>query len=75
MEGTFPALSKVINVRAGTVKKMANVLGQLYREEKDGTFPYEYLRFAKDNISLFKNSELTEKDILKSNLYKYFCSN
>ena len=75
LEGTFPALSKVINVRAGTVKKMANVLGQLYREEKDGTFPYEYLRFAKDNISLFKNSELTEKDILKSNLYKYFCSN
>jgi hypothetical protein len=75
LEGTFPALSKVINVRGGAVKKLANVLGQLYREEKDGTFPYEYLRFARDNISLFNNSELNEKDILKSNLYKYFCTN
>ena len=73
--GRFPAIKNKIKVGKVNKKSFGWALNQIYRSEKNDTLPKEYLLFAKQNISLFTNVNFDEKDILNSNLYKYFTSN
>ena len=69
---SFPILKKEIKVSRINKKNLGWALNQLYRTERNDILPKEYLRFAKENISTFKNVAFDEKNILKSNLYIYF---
>lgn len=71
--GNFPKDCKQIKV-TGKVnkKKFGWVLNQLYRSEKTGILPIDYLQFAKDKISVFKDVSFNNTDYVKTTLYKYF---
>ena len=72
--GTFPNIKKPISVSNVNKKKIGWVLNEIFRAIKDNNekLPIEYLKFAKHNISIFKNVSFDEDNFLKSNLYKYF---
>lgn len=70
--GCFPDKDETIQVRKVPVKKFGWVLKELYKDLKDEALPIEYLRFAKENISLFRNVDFDESNFRKSQLYKYF---
>ncbi|MBC7488396.1 MAG: hypothetical protein H7282_16785 [Cytophagaceae bacterium] len=70
--GSFPPIPHEIKVGKVNKKKFGWALSQLYRNEKSNTLSVEYLLFAKQHISLFKDVELDTNNLLKSNLYKYF---
>jgi hypothetical protein len=63
-----------IFVRNGNIKKLAFVLGEIWRNKKNGVIPIEYLRFYKQVFSIFKNQEINEKSLFSCNLYKYSIS-
>ncbi|MCB9033226.1 MAG: hypothetical protein H6553_05270 [Chitinophagales bacterium] len=71
--GQFPTKCSIIKIKGKVnIKKFGWALNQLYRSEKNGTLPYEYLLFAKNNISIFKSVSFNNKDYKKTTLYKYF---
>jgi hypothetical protein len=70
--GTFPILSKPIQINGRPNKKLFGwALNRIF-EAKGKGIEKELLQFAKQNISLFTNVQFDETNILKSNLYKYF---
>jgi hypothetical protein len=71
--GNFPKDCKQIKVTGKVnIKKFGWALNQLYRGEKTGILPIEYLQFAKDKISAFSNVSFNNTDHKKTTLYKYF---
>lgn len=70
--GTFPTLSKPIQINGRPNKKLFGwALNRIFETKGKGV-EKELLQFAKQNISLFTNVQFDENNILKSNLYKYF---
>lgn len=70
--GTFPTLSKPIQINYKPNKKLFGwALNRIFKAKGKGV-EKELLQFAKQNISLFTNVPFDENNILKSNLYKYF---
>ncbi|MCB2221553.1 MAG: hypothetical protein KQI35_14235 [Bacteroidetes bacterium] len=63
-----------IFIRQGYKKKLAYALGEIYRSFRNEKLTYEYLLLAKRGISIFSDEEFEEKNLVKSNLYKYFTS-
>lgn len=72
--GIFPTIDKQIKVGKVNVKRFGWALNEIFRanKTKNEKLSIEYLRFAKQNISIFTDVILNEADILNSNLYKYF---
>jgi len=71
--GTFPVLSKIIKVGRVNIKRFGWVLNELYRSLKGNSkLSMEYLKFVKENISLFNEVEFDEDNKVNSTLYKYF---
>lgn len=72
--GKFPTIKNVIRVNKVNVKKFGWALNEIYRKCKDdnSNLPIEYLQFAKENISIFKDVPFDKQNYLTSNLYKYF---
>lgn len=72
--GEFPLLNNKIEVKKVNIKRFGWSLNQIFRAEKNNNekLPIEYLRFAKENITIFKDASFNESNYLKSNLYKYF---
>jgi hypothetical protein len=56
-------------------KKIGWALNEIYTFCKTEYLGVEYLRFAHENINLFKNDVFDETNFKKSNIYKYFKSN
>jgi hypothetical protein len=70
--GTFPTLSKPIQLNGRTNKKQFGwALNRIFEAKGKGV-EKQLLQFAKQNISLFTDVQFDENNILKSNLYKYF---
>jgi hypothetical protein len=70
--GSFPKLSKPIQINGRPNKKLFGwALNRIF-EAKGKGIEKELLIFAKQNISLFRDVQFDENNILKSNLYKYF---
>jgi hypothetical protein len=76
MTGIFPSQNKVIIFRKVSQKRLGWALNLVYRANKTSNekLPFEYLSYAKQNISVFLNAQLNENDLLGSNLYIYFTS-
>lgn len=71
--GKFPLLSQSIVVTGKPNKKAFGwALNLVFSRCKGGKLPIEYLLFAKQNITLFKDVEFYETNYRNSNLYKYF---
>lgn len=71
--GNFPKDCKKIKITGKVnIKKFGWALNQLYRSEKKGHLPIEYLQFAKNKISIFKDVSFDNNYYKKSTLYKYF---
>ena len=70
--GTFPTLSKPIQIKGRLNKKLFGwALNRIFESQSKG-IEKELLQFAKQNISLFTDVQFDENDIRKGNLYKYF---
>jgi len=70
--GTFPTLSKPIQINGRPNKKLFGwALNRIFKAKGKGV-EKELLQFAKQNISLFTDVPFDENNILNSNLYKYF---
>lgn len=70
--GKFPTLSKAIQINGRPNKKLFGwALNRIFEAKGKGV-EKELLQFAKQNISLFIDVQFDERNILKSNLYKYF---
>lgn len=70
--GTFPILSKPMQINGRPNKKLFGwALNRIFEAKGKGV-EKELLQFAKQNISIFNDVKFDEKNILKSNLYKYF---
>lgn len=72
--GEFPKLEKIICVNRISKKEFGWSLNMIHQEQK-GSLSKDYLRFAKENISLFNDAEFNEDDFRNCNLYKYFTNN
>ena len=72
--GKFPKLNNQINVNRVNKKRFGWALNEIFRANKNNneSLPIDYLRFAKENISIFEDASFDENNYLKSNLYKYF---
>jgi len=72
--GEFPKLKYKIKVKKINKKRFGWALNEIFRANKDNNekLPMEYLEFASEYISIFKNVSFDKIDYLKSNLYKYF---
>jgi hypothetical protein len=70
--GTFPTLSKPIQINGRINKKLFGWSLNRIFEAKGKGIEKELLQFAKQNISLFNDVQFDETNILNSNLYKYF---
>lgn len=70
--GAFPKLTNRIHVAKVNKKKFGWALSQIYRSQKDIPLSLEYLRFAKENITLFSDVEFNADDHKNCLLYKYF---
>lgn len=69
----FPKIQKTITVVNTNKKAFGWALNAIYKWRKPNEkLDKEYLLFAKNNISLFKDVEFDELNMIKSNLYKYF---
>jgi hypothetical protein len=70
--GIFPTLSKPIQINGRLNKKLFGwALNRIFEAKGKGV-EKELLQFAKQNISVFTDVQFDEKNIFKSNLYKYF---
>lgn len=73
--GTFPTLSKPIQINGRPNKKLFGwALNRIFEAKGKGV-EKELLQFAKQNISLFNEVQFDETNIFKSLLYKYFTTN
>ena len=72
--GNFPKLDNQINVKKVNMKRFGWALNEIFRANTNNNenLPIDYLKFAKENISIFKDVSFDENDYLRSNLYKYF---
>jgi len=72
--GSFPNIDNQIKVGKVNVKRFGWALNEIFRSIKNmnESLPVEYLRFAKQNISIFAMVKFDETQIFNSNLYKYF---
>lgn len=72
--GSFPEKLDKISVGRVNKKRFGWALNQLFRSLKDNneTLPFDYLQFAKQKLSIFKDVALSEQNITGSILYKYF---
>ena len=68
----FPVIQNQIKVGKVNKKKFGWALNQINQSVGNGILTIEYLRFAKNHISLFSDVGFNELDFVKSNLYKYF---
>lgn len=73
--GSFPTLTTKINFKKINKKRVGWALKELYKSERTSNLEIEYFRFAKDNINLFANEIIVEKDFKKSKFYKAFTTN
>lgn len=67
---------KPIIVPSGNIKKLAKVLGAIYRDT--GTLKpldTKYLSFSKETFSCFSNQKVEEENTTSSTFYKYFKGN
>lgn len=73
-KGAFPVNIKEIKVGKVNSKAFGWALYEIYKSLKTNKekLSYEYLKFGKDNISIFKDVKLTTNDMKKCNLYKYY---
>lgn len=71
-KGIFAKSLPLIVVKKVAKKKFANALYQLYRDLKIAKLDVNYLKFAKQHISLFENTSFDEGNYTKCALYKYF---
>lgn len=71
---SFPAEISRIKVGRVNVKRFGWALNEIFKAHNSNNekLPIEYLRFAKQNISIFEGVSFDENNYLKSNLYKYF---
>jgi hypothetical protein len=72
LNGKFPTMDRKINIGKVNKKRLGWALNKIYGSQRSNALPMEYLRFAKDNISIFANVDFDEQNFRKSNLYKYF---
>jgi hypothetical protein len=72
--GTLLKSKKEVFVKNGYKKHLASALGQIYKTQKNETISLNYLQFAKDNFSIFKDEDIQNKELNKTNLYKYLTS-
>lgn len=72
--GIFLTLKNPITVKKINIKRFGWALNEIFRANRshNENLPIEYLKFAKENISIFKEVAFDENNYLKSNLYKYF---
>lgn len=71
--GTFPVGISVIRVQKVNKKALGWILYSIYKELKpEEKLSYQYLLFAKQNISKFQGDVLPEVGYSKCNLYRFF---
>lgn len=70
--GQFPKSNEEIKISKVNIKSFGWALNQIYRSQKKDALAKEYLIFAKENISLFKDIDFNEKKITDCRLYDYF---
>jgi len=73
--GRFPELKMTIQISGKVNKKRLGwALNELYRLCGKGPLSIEYLKFGKENLSIFRDVAFDENDLLRCNLYKYYTS-
>ncbi|MBK9721923.1 MAG: hypothetical protein IPO78_09960 [Saprospiraceae bacterium] len=72
--GKFPEITQMISVSRVNKKRFGWALNEIYRKLKtqNENLSSDYLQFAHNHISIFKDVQFDTEDILSSNLYKYF---
>ncbi|MBS7787658.1 hypothetical protein KIH23_10145 [Flavobacterium sp. CYK-55] len=71
--GVFPQPTIQIKFSRVAKIKIGWALNNIHREAKPNeALSYEYLKYAKENLSIFKEYPLEEMNFRKSNLYKMF---
>ncbi len=72
--GKFPLNMNEIKINKVAKKAFGWALNEIFRACKTNNevLPYQYLEFGKKYISIFKNAELTNTNMNKSTLYKYY---
>lgn len=60
-----------IFVKNGNTKRLAFALGEIWRSEKNGTIPFEYLSIYKQLFTIFSKQRLEKEHVFSSPLYKY----
>jgi len=70
--GTFPTINNKIIVGFVNKKRFGWALNSIYRALKHDSLPIDYLKFAKQHISIFVDVALSDTNHKRSNLYKYF---
>lgn len=75
--GSFPLQVKSIKISKVNKKAFATLLNEIYIEFKSENEPlsYDYVLFAKKNISIYKSNILTKSNFTKCTMYSYFKSN
>jgi hypothetical protein len=68
---SFPELGSIIKVGRVNKKRLGWCINRIFDEEGEG-INIVLLKFAKANISTFRNDDFEEAYFRKSNLYKYF---
>lgn len=63
---------QLIFVKNGHKKKFATALGCIFKELRNEVLPFEYIKLAIDNISIFNCEKIDMNNFRRSNLYKYF---
>jgi hypothetical protein len=71
LEGNYKRISKPIFIKNNNIKNLASILGEIWRNTKNGNITFEYLSFGKDSFSILKSQKINKKDIFSSNFYKY----
>ena len=71
LEGNYKRISKPIFIKNNNIKNLASILGEIWRNTKNGNITFEYLSFGKDSFSNLKSQKINKKDIFSSNFYKY----
>lgn len=71
-KGSFPKLEKKIIFRQMDKKCIGWALKEIYKSFRTEKLPIDLFRFAQQNINLFENEVIDEKNFLKSSFYKSF---
>lgn len=73
-KGKLIQFKQRIFVKKGFKKRLAFVLGEVYRSQRNEPLNFEYLDFSRTLFSIFENENIQDTQINKTNLYKYFTS-